>query len=124
MKSCLVVDDSLVSRLVLRKILTQHKCDVSEAASGIEGLQICHQHGMPDVVLVDWQMPEMDGVAFVWELRRMLGGHRPLVVFCTTENDCAHIEMALQAGANEVIVKPLHREIVAAKLAEMGLIEG
>ena len=67
---------------------------------------------MPDAVLLDWNMPVMDGYDFLRDLRRMPGGNRPKVVFCTTENDVAHIARALHAGANEYIMKPFDKEIV------------
>ena len=67
---------------------------------------------MPDAVLLDWNMPVMDGYEFLGNLRRMPGGDAPKVVFCTTENDVAHIARALHAGANEYIMKPFDKDIV------------
>jgi len=75
-----------------------------------------------DVVLMDCQMPVMDGYEFLGNLRRMPGGDQPKVVFCTTENDVAHIARALHAGANEYIMKPFDKDIVTAKFQEVGLI--
>src|SRR4029077_8042947 len=76
---------------------------------------------MPDAVLLDWNMPVMDGYDFLKALRRMPGGDGPQVVFCTTENDVAHIARALSAGANEYIMKPFDKEIVEAKFQEVGM---
>jgi two-component system chemotaxis response regulator CheY len=73
-------------------------------------------------VLLDWNMPVMDGYDFLRNLRRMPGGDKPKVVFCTTENDVAHIARALHAGANEYIMKPFDKDIVTAKFHEVGLI--
>jgi two-component system chemotaxis response regulator CheY len=67
-------------------------------------------------------MPKVDGYEFLRILRRLPQGDRPRVVFCTTENDVAHIARALHAGANEYIMKPFDREIVEAKFQEVGLI--
>ena len=67
-------------------------------------------------------MPRMDGYEFLRMLRRMPDGDRPKVVFCTSENDVAHIARALHAGANEYIMKPFDKEIVEAKFQEVGLI--
>jgi len=67
-------------------------------------------------------MPKMDGYVFLRSLRRLPDGDRPKVVFCTTENDVAHIARALHAGANEYIMKPFDKEIVEAKFQEVGLI--
>jgi two-component system chemotaxis response regulator CheY len=77
---------------------------------------------LPDGILLDWNMPVMDGYEFLRALRQMHGGDEPKVVFCTTENDVAHIARALHAGANEYIMKPFDREIVEAKFQEVGLI--
>jgi two-component system, chemotaxis family, chemotaxis protein CheY len=77
---------------------------------------------LPDAILLDWNMPVMDGFEFLCHLRRMPGGDQPKVVFCTTENGTTHIARALHAGANEYIMKPFDQDIVAAKFQEVGLI--
>ena len=77
---------------------------------------------MPDVILLDWNMPVMNGIDFLRSLRQQDGGADPVVVFCTTENDMSHIREAMQAGANEYIMKPFDREIIEAKFAQVGLI--
>ena len=121
MKTCLVVDDSSVIRKVARRILEGMKFEITEAADGAEALGKC-QEKFPDVVLLDWNMPNMDGIQFLRTLRKMPGGEKPKVVFCTTENDVAHIARALHAGANEYIMKPFDKDIVTAKFQEVGLI--
>ncbi|MBO6676531.1 MAG: response regulator [Rhizobiales bacterium] len=120
MKTCLVVDDSSVIRKVARRILEDLEFQVEEAADGQEALEICRQ-SMPDSIFLDWNMPVMDGLEFLKTLRAEDGGNVPKVVFCTTENDVAHIAKAMRAGANEYIMKPFDREIVEAKFAEVGL---
>ena len=77
---------------------------------------------MPDGVLLDWNMPVMDGYEFLKALRRMPGGTTPKVVFCTTENDVAHIARAIHAGADEYLMKPFDRELMTAKFQEVGLV--
>jgi two-component system, chemotaxis family, chemotaxis protein CheY len=121
MKTCLVVDDSSVIRKVARRILEGLDFQIIEAEDGEKALQVC-QLRLPEAVLLDWNMPNMDGYEFLRQLRRMPGGDRPRVVFCTTENDVAHIARALHAGANEYIMKPFDKEIVEAKFQEVGLI--
>jgi two-component system chemotaxis response regulator CheY len=121
MKTCLVVDDSSVIRKVARRILEGLEFAIQEAEDGEEAIAICGQQ-IPDAILLDWNMPKMDGYDFLRALRRLPGGDRPKVVFCTTENDVAHIARALHAGANEYIMKPFDKEIVAAKFQEVGLI--
>ena len=121
MKTCLVVDDSSVIRKVARRILEGLEFTIVEAEDGQQALDCCRRE-MPDGVLLDWNMPVMDGYDFLKAMRRMPGGDRPKVVFCTTENDVVHIARALHAGANEYIMKPFDKEIVEAKFQEVGLI--
>jgi two-component system chemotaxis response regulator CheY len=121
MKTCLVVDDSSVIRKVARRILEGLDFQIAEAENGEEAVENCRQR-MPDAILLDWNMPKMDGYDFLRELRRLPGGDKPKVVFCTTENDVAHIARALHAGANEYIMKPFDKDIVEAKFQECGLI--
>lgn len=121
MKSCLVVDDSKVVRMVARKILEELEFEITEAADGQQALDACHQ-GMPDVILLDWNMPVMDGLQFLHALRSGEGGDAPKVVFCTTENDIAHIQKAIAAGANEYIMKPFDSDIIQSKFAQIGIL--
>ncbi|NPU14531.1 response regulator [Bradyrhizobium sp. 83012] len=122
MKSCLVVDDSSVVRKIARRILEELGFSVVEAEDGERALELCTKT-LPDAILLDWNMPVMDGYDFLGRLRRLPGGEGPKVVFCTTENDIDHISRALNAGANEYIMKPFDKEIVAAKFQEVGLIQ-
>lgn len=121
MKSCLVVDDSSVVRKIARRILEELGFSVVEAEDGEQALELCTK-SLPEAILLDWNMPVMDGYEFLGNLRRMPGGDAPKVVFCTTENDVAHIARALHAGANEYIMKPFDKDIVTAKFQEVGLI--
>ena len=111
MKTCLVVDDSSVIRKVARRILEGLDFQIVEAEDGEKALEVC-KRGLPEAILLDWNMPVMDGYEFLGNLRRMPGGDQPKVVFCTTENDVAHIARALHAGANEYIMKPFDKDIV------------
>lgn len=121
MKTCLIVDDSRVIRKVSRHILETLKFDVSEAENGQEGLNHC-QETMPDVVLLDWNMPVMTGIEFIIQLRKLPGGDAPKVVFCTTENDIAHIREAISAGADEYVMKPFDHETLQIKLQLVGMV--
>ena len=121
MKSCLVVDDSRVVRKVACRILSDLGFATAEAEDGITALEACRFH-MPEMILLDWNMPNMTGIEFIRALRRGPTGEQPIVIFCTTENDVAHISEALGAGANEYIMKPFDRGILEAKLAEVGLV--
>lgn len=121
MKSCLIVDDSKVIRMVARRILEGLHFEIAEAADGKMALEAC-QKSMPDAILLDWNMPVMNGIDFLRELRQLKGGATPQVIFCTTENDLAHIQEAISAGANEYIMKPFDSEIIEAKFSQIGLI--
>jgi two-component system, chemotaxis family, chemotaxis protein CheY len=121
MKTCLVVDDSSVVRKIARSILEDMDFQITEAEDGEQALESCRAT-MPDAVLLDWNMPVMDGYEFLGNLRRMPGGDAPKVVFCTTENGMDHISRALHAGANEYIMKPFDKDIVASKFQEVGLV--
>ena len=121
MKTCLVVDDSRVIRKVARRILEDLSFNIEEAADGQEALNQCRE-SMPDAILLDWNMPVMSGIDFLRALRIEDGGNEPVVVFCTTENDIEHITAAIEAGANEYIMKPFDGEIIEAKFSEVGLV--
>lgn len=120
-KTCLIVDDSAAIRKVARIILESLGFEVAEACHGQEALTWCRAT-MPDVILLDWNMPVMSGIEFLPQLRQEPKGDGPKVLFCTVENDVAHIRQALEAGADEYIIKPFDAEIIRSKLAEVGLL--
>jgi two-component system chemotaxis response regulator CheY len=121
MGHCLIVDDSSVVRKVARRIVEDMKFRITEAENGEEALDQCRL-SMPDAVLLDWNMPVMDGIEFLRSLRASEGGTRPRVILCTMENDEEHIRRAFDAGADEYIMKPFDREILQTKFREAGLI--
>jgi two-component system chemotaxis response regulator CheY len=120
-KHIIIVDDSPVMRKVAKRILEGMRFRTSEAEDGQRALSMCSDE-MPDAVLLDWNMPVMDGFEFLKQLRRLPDGAAPKVVFCTSENDVAHIARAMHAGADEYIMKPFDRHIVHTKLQEIGLV--
>ena len=121
MKKCLIVDDSRVIRRVSRHILETLGFTVEEAENGKIGLECC-EASMPDVVLLDWNMPVMSGIEFIVQLRRAPGGAKPKVVFCTTENDVAHIRGAMEAGADEYVMKPFDHDTLQIKFQLVGVV--
>lgn len=123
MKTCLVVDDSRVIRKVARRIIEGFKLQCEEAADGAEALAFCRKT-MPDAILLDRNMPVMNGIDFVRALRQEPNGDDPVVVFCTTENDVPSITEALRAGVDEYIMKPFDTDIVQSKFQQVGLIGG
>ncbi len=121
MKTCLIVDDSRVVRKVASRIVRDLGFSVTEAADGAEALRMCRQ-AMPDAVILDWNMPTMNGIDFLRALRREDDGKLPRVVFCSIENDAEHIREALNAGADEFVMKPFDADILESKFAQVGLI--
>jgi two-component system chemotaxis response regulator CheY len=119
-KTCLIVDDSRVIRVVARRILETLGCATSEACDGAEALEHCRQ-AMPDAVLLDGNMPVMNGFEFLGHLRREPGGDRPRVIFCSVENDLDFIRAALDRGADEYVMKPFDADILASKLDLAGV---
>ncbi|WP_439576508.1 response regulator [Elioraea sp.] len=121
MKTFLVVDDSRVVRKVARRILEGFGFAVEEAEDGAQALTACRER-LPDAILLDWNMPVMNGLEFLHALRGEFGADNPAVVFCTTENEMGRIEQAIEGGANEYIMKPFDAEIIQSKLAQVGLL--
>src|SRR3977135_2308178 len=100
----LIVDDSKTIRSILRGILRQAGFDVTEACNGREALERLDQLGTPEVALVDWNMPEMDGLAFVRAVRADTRNASLRLVMVTTENEHARLSGALDAGADEYVM--------------------
>jgi len=122
MKKILLVDDSRAVRLVGRRCMSALGFEVLEAEDGQVALDVVRRNPDIDVVLLDWNMPVMDGLTFLKHLREEQRERQPVVVMCTTENDLKRIMEAMQAGANEYIMKPFTEEIVRDKLQETGVL--
>ena len=121
MRTCLVVDDSRVVRKVASRILQALEFETLEAGDGLEALNVCRAM-MPDAVLLDWNMPVMDGLEFLRRLREEPGGDRPVVVFCSAEHNPARMADAVERGADEYIMKPFDGDIIVSKFAQAGLL--
>ena len=120
MTNFLVVDDSGVIRKIARKMLEEMGFAVAEACDGLDAIKAC-ESAMPDAILLDWNMPNMDGITFIRAHREKPEGEAPKVVFCTTESDFSHISAALEAGANEYIFKPFDMDTLRDKLSMAGV---
>jgi len=121
MKHFLIVDDSTVIRKVAKKILENLNFETTEAKNGQAAFDICSEQ-MPDGIILDWNMPVLDGISFLRQLRNLPNGDKPVVIFCTTENDIHRISEALKAGANEYIMKPFDTDIFHDKLKQVGIV--
>ena len=120
MKTCLIVDDSRVIRKVSRHIVEALGLHAEEAEDGRLALDHCRAN-MPDLILLDWNMPVMSGIEFIVALRATPEGRKPKVVFCTTEYDAGHIREAIAAGADEYVMKPFDQETLKLKLELVGV---
>ena len=118
-RTCLIVDDSRVIRKVAAKIAASLGYVSVEAQDGEEALARCKQ-SMPDLVLTDWNMPEMDGITFVTKLRGIPTPKEPVVVFCTSNGEAKDIHDGIAAGADDYIVKPFDEAALKAKLEKLG----
>lgn len=117
---CLVVDDSKVVRKLEKRIMEDLGFTVSEAEDGQQALDMCRQK-LPSLILLDWHMPVMSGIDFLKALRALPDGSKPQVIFCTTESEMNNIMIALEAGANEYVMKPFDADIIKLKLEQLGI---
>ena len=122
MKRILIVDDARVIRHVIRQMLETHGFIVEEAADGVQCLNHCREHGVPDGIILDINMPEMDGLTCLRTMRADPAFRGCVVVMCTTQVEMQHIEAALAAGADEYVMKPFTEEILLEKLRTAGLL--
>lgn len=120
MNSCLVVDASKVIRMVTGRIAEGAGYVVREAADSGAAMAACGD-AMPDLILLEWNLPDMNGVEFLRALREMEGGDRPAVIFCAAQSDPDRISEAMAAGADEYVMKPFDGQILRSKLALLGL---
>ena len=117
-RTCLIVDDSRVIRKVSSKIALSLGYVPVEAQDGHEALARCKQ-SMPDLILTDWNMPEMDGIEFVTRLRAIPTPKEPVVVFCTSNGEAQDIHDGIAAGADDYIVKPFDEAALRTKLEKL-----
>jgi two-component system chemotaxis response regulator CheY len=119
--TCLVVDDSRTVRKAARRILEKLGFTVAEAVDGAAALAACRA-ALPRAVLLDWNMPVMDGLQFLRAARAEFGPDQPIVVLCTTEAAMDRIVEALDAGAQEYVMKPFDEGILRDKFVQVGLL--
>jgi two-component system chemotaxis response regulator CheY len=118
----LVIDDSRTMRMVVGRILRELGFEISEAGNGLEGLERLQEIEVPDVALVDWNMPEMTGIEFVQAIRAKPEFDVMKVMMVTTETEMSQVSVALEAGANEYAMKPFTKEVIQEKLTMLGAI--
>jgi two-component system chemotaxis response regulator CheY len=121
MSKALIVDDSKTIRMIIRRILIELGFEVFEAGNGVEALKVVQVLGSGiDLVMADWNMPEMNGLELVGQLRQNPDLASVKVVMVTTETEMDQMALALEAGANEYVMKPFTKEILKEKLEMVG----
>jgi two-component system chemotaxis response regulator CheY len=121
MSKVLVVDDSRTIRTIIRRILLEIGYEVCEAVNGIEAMKVIEvEKDAVTLVLADWNMPEMNGFELLKELRKDPSLSSLKIIMVTTETEMDHMASALEAGANEYIMKPFTKDILVEKLDYVG----
>jgi two-component system, chemotaxis family, chemotaxis protein CheY len=121
MPRALVLDDSRAMRMILGRILREIGYDVVDAADGREGLSVLREGPLPEIALIDWNMPEMNGLEFVNAVRAEQAWRDMTLMMVTTESEASQIVKALAAGAHEYVIKPFTKEAIVEKLGLLGL---
>lgn len=121
MTRVLVVDDSRGIRLAIKGILKSLGIEVEEAGDGQEALAAIEANGLPDAILLDWNMPNMTGLEFLQAARAKAEWSRCPIIMVTTNNQFEHINTAIAAGANEYVMKPFDKELILGKLESVGV---
>ena len=121
MPKCLIADDSKIMRMLLRKIMENFGFDVAEAEDGEDVLEQCLTL-RPELIISDWSLPLIDGIDVLYKIRADRKIKQPLFVFCSYITDAAVIRQALDGGADDFIMRPFDEDIIASKLAILGLL--
>lgn len=123
MKTCLIVEDSNVVSEIALRILTDLSIEGREVETAAAALAVCGEK-KPDVVLLDWDLPQLGALDFLRGVAAMEPEKRPLIVLCATENDPQQFTLAKAAGAAHYLLKPFDRQSIEAKMIEIGVLEG
>jgi two-component system, chemotaxis family, chemotaxis protein CheY len=119
----LIVDDSRTMRAIIGRTVKEIGFEVLEAGNGREALEQLHKNGAVELSLVDWHMPIMSGIDFVRAVRAEHSFDSMKVMMVTTAADCEHVSAALDAGANEYLMKPFNKETILSKLQMLGVVQ-
>ena len=117
----LVIDDSKAMRSILSRMLQGLGFEVLEASNGREGIERLQANGSVDLALVDWNMPEMNGLEFIRTVRAEQSYDGVLLMMVTTETEMENVVRALAAGANEYVMKPFTKDVILEKLRLFGM---
>lgn len=117
----LIVDDSRTMRMIVGNILQEIGFETGNAGNGVEALAWIAENGFPELACVDWNMPEMNGLEFVREVRQRSGNQAMKIMMITTESEADNVMTALESGADEYLMKPFSKDSVADKLTLLGV---
>ena len=120
----LVVDDSRTMRMMLRRSLMQMGYEVIEAGDGQQALDQIEKSGAPDLALVDWNMPVMTGYELMLEVRARRELDSMVIIMVTSETEATQVQRALDAGANEFVMKPFTEQALREKMGLLGIAPG
>lgn len=118
---CLIADDSRIIRMVLAKIFSNLGFEVEEAEDGDEVIEKCLAQE-PDIVIMDWWLPVIDGIDVLYKIRNDKNIRQPKIIFCSSNAEPDKISEALDGGADDYLMKPFDEEIIKSKLIILGLI--
>lgn len=123
MASCIVADDSKIMRMLLTKIMENFGYIASEAEDGEDLLEQCAEN-MPDLIICDWQLPLIEGIDILHKIRSDKRSKQPVFMFCAHTKDKSIIEQAMNAGADDFIMRPFDEDIIASKLRIIKILRG
>jgi two-component system, chemotaxis family, chemotaxis protein CheY len=118
----LIIDDSRALRAIVGKLVKGLGFEVLEAGNGREGLEQLKSNGAVEISLVDWNMPDMNGIEFIRAVRAQDEYNAMKVMVITTQTEIDHITKALESGANEYLMKPFTRDALLVKLQMLGIV--
>ncbi len=122
MKIVMIADDSPVIRKVARRLLEDMELVVVEAGDGAQAISMCRDN-MPDILIIDWDMPGRSGVDVVSEISRMPAAENSVIFYCTSELNISEMTKAKRAGAKGFLMKPFNRKILLKKFMETGILK-
>ncbi|MBL8629984.1 MAG: response regulator [Rhodospirillaceae bacterium] len=121
MATVLVLDDCRTTCMMIESLLDSLGLQASVVSSSADALKICIEQ-MPDAIILDWNMPGMDGLEFQSKIRLLPKGHKPKIIFCTVRDEYADIAKAMSGGADGFIIKPATLETLTHHLQRVGLV--
>jgi two-component system chemotaxis response regulator CheY len=118
----LIVDDSKVIRTIISRALVELGFQTEDAANGREAIERLQKGFAPAIAMVDWNMPEMNGLEMVKAVRANPAWSEVKLIMITSENEIERVQTALEAGADEYIMKPFTKDMIQEKLTLLGVI--